>query len=62
MTSEGRYQYVEDGVCHTVVRGLCNLDALEPDRDKWQFGDIMKIDQMFTYRFDEEKGVYKTHG
>lgn len=62
MTSEGRYQYVEDGVCHTVVRGLCNLDAVEPDRDKWQFGDIMKIDQMFTYRFDEEKGVYKTNG
>lgn len=61
MTSEGRYQYLEDGICHTVVRGLCNLDAAEPDRDKWQFGDIQKINQMFTYRFDEEKGVYKTH-
>lgn len=62
MTSEGRYQYVEDGVCHTVVRGLCNLDASEPDRDKWQFGDILKIDQMFTYKFDDDKGVIKTNG
>ena len=62
MTSEGRYQYVEDGVCHTVVRGLCDLDAVEPDRDKWQFGDIRKINQMFTYRFDQDKGVYKTNG
>lgn len=61
MTSEGRYQYMEDGVCHTVVRGLCNLDAMQPDRDQWQFGDILKIDQMLTYRFDEERGVYKTH-
>lgn len=61
MTSEGRYQYKENGVCTTVVRGLCNLDAVQPNRDKWEFGDILNIDQMFTYRFDEEKGVYKTH-
>lgn len=61
MTSEGRYQYVEDGVCHTVVRGLCNLDAVEPDRSKWKFGDIKKINQVYTYSFDEEKGVYKTY-
>ena len=62
MTSEGRYQYVEDGVCNTVVRGLCDLDAKEPDRSKWQFGDILKIGQLFTYSFDEDKGVYKTNG
>ena len=61
MTSEGRYQYVEDGVCHTVVRGLCNLDAMEPDRDKWKFGDILGIKDMFTYRLDEERGVIKTY-
>lgn len=61
MTSEGRYQFVEDGVCHTVVRGLCNLDAQEPDRDKWQFGDILKIEDIYTYKFDPEKGVYKTY-
>ena len=61
MTSEGRYQYEENGVCHTVVRGICNLDAQEPDRDKWQFGDIRKIEDIFTYKFSEEKGVYKTY-
>ena len=62
MTSEGRYQYVENNTCHTVVRGLCNLDTLEPERDNWKFGDILKIDQMLTYQFNEEKGVYKTNG
>lgn len=61
MCSEGRYQYVENGVCHTVVRGLCNLDISEPDRDKWQFGDIMKIHDLLTYRFDEKLGVVKTY-
>lgn len=61
MTSEGRYQYEENGVCHTVVRGLCNLDAQEPDRDKWKLGDILKIQEMYTYKFDEERGVYKTY-
>lgn len=62
MTGPGAYQYVEDGVCHTVVRGLCDLDAIEPDRDKWQFGDIKKIGSLWTYTFDEKKGVYKTNG
>ena len=61
MTSVGAYQYVEDGKCHSVVRGLCNLDLVEKDRDKWQFGDILKMRELFTYRFDEEKGVVKTY-
>lgn len=61
MTSEGRYQYLENGVCTSVVRGLCNLDAVEPNREKWEFGDILKIRDMFTYRFDEDKGVIKTY-
>lgn len=61
MTSVGAYQYVEDGKCHSVVRGLCNLDLVEKDRDKWQFGDILKMKQVFTYRFSEDKGVYKTY-
>lgn len=62
MTGPGSYQYVENGVCHTVVRGLCNLDAIEPDRTKWKFGDILNIKEMFTYRFVERVGVVKTHG
>jgi hypothetical protein len=59
MISKGAYQYVEDGVCHTVVRGLCKLDLEEPNRDKWLFGDILKIDNIFGYNFDEERGVYR---
>lgn len=61
MTSEGRYQYVENGKCTSVVRGLCNLDAVQPNREKWEFGDILKIKDMYTYRFDEEVGVIKTY-
>ena len=61
MTSSGAYQYVEDGVCHSVVRGLCNLDANEPDRTKWKFGDIKLMKELLTYRFDEETGVVKTY-
>lgn len=59
MVSTGKYQYVEDGVCTTVVRGLCNLDAKEPDRTKWQFGDILKVDKVLAWKFDDEKGVIK---
>ena len=61
MTSEGRYQYVEDGICHTVVRGLCDLDLVEPDRDKWEFGAIKNIEESFTYEFNEKRGVFKTY-
>lgn len=61
MTSSGAYQYLEDGVCHSVVRGLCNLDAVEPDRTKWKFGDIKLMKELFTYRFKEEIGVVKTY-
>ena len=61
MTGPGSYQYVENGKCHTVLRGLCDLDATEPDREKWNFGDILKIGSMLTYKFDEERGVYKTN-
>ena len=61
MTGPGSYQFVENGVCESVVRGLCNLDAAEPDRTKWKFGDILNLEQVFTYKFNEDKGVYKTY-
>ena len=61
MTGPGSYQYVENGKCESIVRGLCNLDAAEPNREKWNFGDILKLKQVFTYKFNEEKGVYKTY-
>ena len=57
MASVGAYQYVEDGICHTVVRGKCNLDSIEPDRSKWNFGAIMKIKDIVAYTFDEREGV-----
>lgn len=62
MTGPGAYQYVENGVCHSVVRGICNLDAEKPNRADWEFGDIMNIESYSTYRFDVDKGVYKTNG
>ena len=62
MISEGAYQYVENGVCHSVVRGLCSLDAAKPDRTEWEFGDILHLGDFFTYKFDDEKGVIKTNG
>ena len=59
MESKGIYQYVENNVCNSVVRGICNLDAIEPDRSKWKFGDIKLIKSIATYSFDPEKGVIK---
>lgn len=59
MVSTGKYQYVENGVVNTVVRGLCNLDTVEPDRTKWKFGDILRINKELAWKFDEEKGVIR---
>ena len=56
--SKGAYQYLENGVCHSVVRGLTNLDLLE-EREDWGFGDIMKPDvSVQKYRLTD-KGVEK---
>lgn len=57
MTSVGSYQYVEEGVCHSVVRGKCNLDSVEPDREKWKFGFILTMKEVCMYNFDKDKGV-----
>lgn len=57
MTSVGSYQYVEDGKVHSVVRGKCNIDSIEPDRDKWEFGIILKMKELCVYTLDKEKGV-----
>lgn len=58
MKSKGAYQYIEDGVCHTVVRGTTNLDK-EKERDDWEFGDIFKDVKMDCYAFDDNEGVIK---
>lgn len=59
MKSKGAYQYVEDGKCHSVVRGLTLLDREKP-RDEWELGDIFNskaVEEIYT--FDEEQGVIK---
>ena len=61
MTSTGSYQYVENGKCKTVVRGKTALDFTKPNRDDWEFGDILNIDGILVYKFDNEKGVYSTY-
>lgn len=56
--SKGAYQYLENGKCHSVVRGTSNLDLLE-DREDWEFGDIMAQDiTVAKYKLTEE-GVKK---
>lgn len=59
MKSKGAYQYVEDGKCHSVVRGLTQLDREKP-RDEWELGDIFNkkaVEEIYT--FDKEQGVVK---
>lgn len=62
MMSKGAYQFEENGKCHSVVRGVCNLDALEPDREKWKFGDLKELTYVVTYKFIEGEGVVKING
>lgn len=58
--SKGAYQFIEDDVVHTVVRGTTLLDKEKP-REDWKFGEIFNNIVMEYYTFDEEKGVVK-HG
>ena len=58
MKSKGAYQFIEDNVCHTVVRGTTVLDK-EKSREEWKFGEIFDQVLMEYYAFDEEKGVVK---
>lgn len=60
MTSVGCYQYVENGKCKTVLRGLTSLDQIK-ERDSWEFGDILKITDTIYYDFDDEKGVVEKY-
>lgn len=57
--SSGAYQYIEDGVVHSVVRGFSNLDKIKPDRKTWLWREIDKYPGVFMYKFDKEKGVIK---
>lgn len=58
--SKGAYQYLDqDGICHTVVRGKTNLDAVL-NREDWEFGAIMNNDMAIEkWGFIKGKGVVK---
>ena len=60
MTSAGSYQYVENGVCKTVLRGTSNLDKIK-QREDWVFGDIQRLNGRAYYFFDEEKGIVEDY-
>lgn len=60
MTSAGSYQYIENGVVHTVLRGTSNLDKIK-QREDWEFGDIQRLNGRAYYFFDEEKGIVEDY-
>ena len=60
MTSRGSYQYVENGVCKTVLRGTTNLDKVKK-REDWAFGDIRRLNGKAFYEFDEEKVIIEDY-
>lgn len=51
--SEGAYQYIENGVVNTVLRGSSKLDKLKPDRSTWKWREIDEIDNINTYILTE---------
>lgn len=55
--STGAYQFLEDGKCNTVVRGITAYDAIEPDREKWEWLKLKEIDNIATFKFNKEKGI-----
>lgn len=61
MMGVGAYQYRENGKTSTVVRGLCNLDSENPNRDEWEFGAILKMNSVFKYTLIEGEGVKKVY-
>lgn len=56
--SAGAYQYIEDGKCETVLRGLCDLDYIKPDRSTWGWKEI-KDQAPYKFKFIEGIGVVK---
>ena len=56
--SDGVYEFIENGVYHVVVRGLTSLDAIEPDRSNWKWGDIYN-NPLYVFRFKEGVGIIR---
>ena len=57
MKSKGAYQYIEDDICHTVLRGTSPYEK-EKKREDWEFGEILKI-TLDEFKFNEDIGVIK---
>lgn len=58
--SAGAYQYIENGKITTKMRGISRLDMIKPDRETWGWREIDLYDELCIYRFDADKGVYKS--
>ena len=60
--SKGAYQYIEDGICYSVVRGRTNLDNII-DRTEWKFGQILEKKVFIKkYSRNDDVGVVETYG
>lgn len=55
--SSGAYQYEEDGVIYSVVRGRTHLDSIKPDRRDWNWREIDEYPDTCFYEFNKELGV-----
>lgn len=55
--SKGAYQFIENGVVKTVLRGYTNLDNIKP-RDQWGWREIDKV-SIVMYEFNEKEGITK---
>ena len=56
--SNGCYEFMEEGQYHPVVRGLTKLDRIKK-REDWMWGDIYKMGEVYTYRWDDLLGFVK---
>lgn len=55
--SVGAYEYIENGKYTAVVRGLIGYDSVEPDRNKWKWGDIYKGESILFYIEPEQRRI-----
>lgn len=58
--SDGAYEFIEAGKYTAVVRGLTSYDMVEPDREKWKFGDIYRGANI-NYYFDKNSRRIKKY-
>lgn len=56
--SPGKYHFIENGVCKTVLRGHTRLDKMK-SREEWTWEDLYdtKNVEVMYVEFDEEKGA-----